>query len=224
MNPRNFVYSSDYPMPALVWEYSGSITNIGSYSLKSVNITHNLPFIPLLIGMWSENSNFNPAYDIANYIGPANLNGNLQLNQCGADSTKVVVEGSNMTGSTKSLYFKLLAFAPPDYAGEVPNIYDTTNFMFNTDYNYPLIVKSGTAALSAGGSTTVQHGLGYVPQAKVWGPDTNGRITQLFRINSPNWVDGTYGPLIDADKLTIRSRNAGTCYYHIYGGDSNVDS
>lgn len=224
MDARNFLYSSDYQMPALVWESSGSITDIGAYSLKSVAIKHGLPFIPLLIGVWSGNSDFNPSYDIANYLGSATLNGNLQLNQCAASGTYVTVEGYNATSSPQTLYYRLMAFAPPDYEGETPNIYDTTNFMFSTDYSYPKIVKAGVVTLAADSSTNIQHGLGYIPQAKCWGVNSDGRITPLYRIQSPNWISGTYGPLIDANKLTLGGHYPGKYYYHIYGDSADVDS
>ena len=220
MDVRDFLFSSDYPMPVLVWEKSGSISSIGSYATKAVTINHGLPFTPLLIGVWADNSNFNPSYDIANYLGPANVNGNLELNNCTANSSAVKVEGYNGTGSSKTLYYKLLAFAPPDYDGEMPSLYDNTNFMLSTDFNYPKIVKSGVVQLSAGGSTTIQHGLGYIPQCKVWGPDDSGNQEALYRMNGPNWMNGTYGPLIDSDKLTIKGQYAGKYYYYIFGDEA----
>ena len=224
MDARNFLYSSDYEMPALVWEYSGSINDIAAYNTKSVTIAHKLPFTPLLIGVWSDNANFNPSYDIANFIGQGSLYGDLQLNQCGADSTNVVVEGYNATANSKNLYFRLLAFAPPDYDGETPNIYDTTNFMFSTDYNYPKIVKSGVVSCAEGEWKLIEHGLGYVPQAKTWGPDAYGRITPLYRMESPDWISGTSGPLIDTTNLGIKAHYAGSYYYHIYGDSSDANS
>lgn len=224
MDARNFLQSSDYPMPALVWENSGNISGIGSYSTKGVTINHKLPFVPLLIGVWSDNSNFNPSYDISNFLGAANINGDLQLNACRADNIKVYVEGYNATGSTKTLYFRLLAFAPPDYDGEVPNLYDTTNFMLSTGFNYPKIVSQDRFTLSGGATKTIQHGLGYLPQCKVWGPDSAGGITPLYRMNSPSNMGGSYGPLVDTNSLTIKGQYAGTYYFHIYGDSADVNS
>lgn len=224
MDAKHFLYSSDYQMPALVWSDYGSLTAIPAYGTKSVTMTHNLPFVPLLLGVWSENSDFNPAYDISNFIGPADINGNLELNACGANSLNVLVEAYNGANTPKTLYFKLIAFAPPDYDGDLPNIYDTTNFMFNTDYNYPKIVKSGVVTLNSGSSTTINHNLGYVPQAKVWGADQNGRITPLYRKNMSPSLGGDDGPLIDKNNLVIKAGSSGKYYYHIYGDSADVDS
>ena len=218
MDTRDFLFSSDCEMPALVWEYSGSITNIDSYSTKSVTIRHNLPFIPLLIGIWSTNPNFTPCLDISNYIG-SGIGNDMQLNACGADATNVFVEGFNEASSSKNLYFKLLAFAPPDYTEETPNLLDSTNFMFNSDYNYPKIVKSGAISISASNSEAISHGLGYTPQSKVWGPDSSGRITPLYRMFAPSII-GTYGPTINNQSLTIAAQYTGKYYYHIYGDEA----
>ena len=216
-DPRNFLFNSDYPMPALVWEYSGSITDVGSFATKSVTITHNLGFTPLLIGVWSVNSDLNPSYDIANYIGTEFFGQTIQLNACGANSTDVLVEAFNASSDSKSIYFRLLAFQPPEYTGDTPNVTDTTKFQFSTDYNYPKIINQGSIDLAAGATSSIEHKLGYIPQARVWGPDYNGRITPLYRIRSPR---GTYGPVITSNDLSITGQYAGKYYYQIYGDEA----
>ena len=100
---RNFLFTTDYPMPSVVWKYEGSIENVGSVSTKSITIPHNLGFTPLLLGAWSTNSDFNPSYDISNYIGAGVLQPDMQLNECGADNTNVVVEAFNGSSETKTL-------------------------------------------------------------------------------------------------------------------------
>lgn len=217
---RNLLFSTDYPMPVLAWEHSGSIADVGAVGTKSITIEHGLRFTPLLIGVWSTSSDFSPAYDIANYLGGGVINGqDMQLNQCGADDTNVYVEAFNASSSTKSLFFRLLAYAPPDYDGEVPNISDTTNFQFSTEYNYPKIVKAGSVTIDAGDSAGITHELGYIPQAKVWGPDAYGHLASTHFMRSPAYMNGNYGPVINADALFIVAGYSGKYYYHIYGDE-----
>lgn len=217
---RNFLFTSDYPMPAIAWDFIGVILNVGPYGTGYVNVAHNLPFTPLLIGVWSTNDKFEPSYDIANYIGDGVLNQDIQLNACGANSTDVYVEAFNMSTTTKSLYFRLLAFAPPDYTGEVPNVPDSTNFHFSTDYNYPKIIKSGSVTINAGDTAGISHDLGYIPQVKVWGPDANGRLGSTYLMRSPAYMNGNYGPVITSNALFIGAQYSGTYYYHIYGDEA----
>ena len=219
MDARNFLLSTDYPMPVICWEKSGSISNVSSYSLKDTTITHGLPFRPLLIGIWADNSNFAPCYDIANYDGPALQDGNLTINSLGSNETNVYIQVFNGTGSKKTFYYKLWAFVPPDYVDEVPNIYDTTSFQLSTDYNYPKIIKQGTIDIAKNTTATIPHELGYVPQVKVWGPDigSSSRTGYLQRWVRPSDRGGNYGPYINSNNLYIRSMNAGKFYYMIFG-------
>lgn len=223
MDARNFLLSTDYPMPVICWEKSGSVSNISAYAIKSTTVAHGLPFTPLIIGIWSESSNFTPCYDISNNMGEASLNGNLTLNAIGANSTNVLVEAYNGASSKKTLYFKLWAFVPPDYVDEVPNIYDTTSFQLSTDYNYPKIIQQGTVDIAKNTTATIPHELGYVPQAKVWGPDMiySNRVGFLQRIVRPSSAGGNYGPYINSNNLYIRNNGtaAGKFYYMIFGDE-----
>lgn len=212
---RHFLVTSDHPTPAIVWKYEGSIANIPGIDMKSTTVTHNLGFTPLIMGLWSDNSGFNPAYDISNAYGnPDYSNGFLQLNECGTDTTTVHISGYNSSTSTKTLYFKLFAYAPPDYNGSVPSVGDVTHFVLNSDNNTPKIIKEGYVDLQSNQSTTIAHNLGYTPQAKVWGIDYYGKTSEMDR-----FYNNTYnrGADVDSTNLTIRAFYTGRYYYHIYG-------
>ena len=219
-DPRHFLFSSDYPMPVLVWEYkNGVIAGVGSYQNRSVTINHGLGFTPLLIGVWSTNSNFNPSFDICNYIGTGAFNQDIQLNACCADNTSVFVEAFNLSTGVKDLYFRLMAYAPPDWTGNTPKVGDTTHFELSTDYNYPKIVKSGVVDITSGQTQDIEHNLGYIPQVKVWGVDLvyDPKITPMHRVVAQV---GSFGPIVDSTKLSITANSTGKYYYHIYGDES----
>ena len=217
---RNFLFTTDYPMPSVVWKYEGSIENVGSVSTKSITIPHNLGFTPLLLGAWSTNSDFNPSYDISNYIGAGVLQPDMQLNECGADNTNVVVEAFNGSSETKTLYFSLVAFVPSTYRGSTPVVSDTTKYQFSSSYNYPKIVKEGVVNINAGSIATIPHKLGYIPQVKVWGPNTNGRLSSVYYMDSPASLSGAYGPQIDENNLKIQAQYSGDYHYKIYGDEA----
>ena len=65
---RKFMLTSDYPIPILVWKMETSLTvPVGQYfSAAHKSVAHGLPFTPCIIGQWSTNANFQPAYDLAN--------------------------------------------------------------------------------------------------------------------------------------------------------------
>ena len=217
---RKFLFTSDYPMPYIVWKYEGSIDNVSAIGTKSVTIPHKLKFIPLLMGAWSTDSDFEPSYDIANYLGGSVLALDMQLNECSADSTNVYIEAFNGSSSAKTLYFRLVAFAPANYQGSFPVSSDATKFQFSTDYNYPKIFKEGVININAGDTGTVTHNLKYVPQVRVWGPNYNGRVSTLYRMDSPDDISGIYGPTIDANDLKIKAQYSGDYHYKIFGDEA----
>jgi hypothetical protein len=70
---------------------------------------------------------------------------------------------------------------------------------------------------------TIPHGLGYIPQARVW-EEVNGKISPCTSF----WEDGKKGgPRVTDQNLIIRNYVAGNnsgstrkYYYHIYGDES----
>lgn len=227
MDPRHFLLSSDYGMPVLVWEYE-DYWNVGSYNQRTVAVAHKLPFRPLLVGQWAISNTFNPSMDISmeTYMPSFNpIDGNVINAHVGADSTNLILDLYNGTDSSKQLWFRLWAYAPPDYTGEVPNLYDKTNFMLSTDFNYPKIVKAGAVNLAYKGSTTILHGLGYIPQCKVW-QMKNGVIGPVYALFDYDQTGNKGGPSLTTTALTIRNLDldsddsSKTYYYHIYGDEA----
>lgn len=229
MDPRNFIYTSDYPTPAIVWKLE---TMISKTSSGTVSIPHNLPFTPLLMGIWSTSSSFNPSYDIANVYGDFDYTGGFtMLNRCDADATNVNLWILNVGGANNDVYFKLFAYAPPDYEGEVPSVDDNTKFILNTDYVVPKIVKQGYVEHTIEGSTedfSIYHNLGYIPQARIWGAGPNyiGSGSCIEPMRSQYWEDKRrdIGTEVDDTHILIHTEYTGKYYYHIYGDSIDVGS
>lgn len=154
--------NSHYPMPWIVWKRTHSIT-IEQYGYANdVKLAHGLPFVPLLLGQWSDNASFAPSYDLSVQY-PGGRTGGQPETYCNisADATNVyftIVNNANQ----RTFYFRLMAFAPPDYDGEVTPVEYNSPFRFNSHYRYQQLYLKGRT------NGTVSHNLGYLPQAKVW--------------------------------------------------------
>lgn len=212
-DPRKFIYNSDYPTPAFVAKWSGSFTvPANDYSTPSLN--HNLPFTPLVVGQWSLNANFQPAYDISTqngyFVG-------LNFNQiAGSTPTQIKFDLDNGYNSSRTYYYRLFAFAPSDYNGDIPAIEDDTNFRFNSDFNYLKLFAYGKETIPSGDTLNVFHNLGYMPQVKTWVKDgISGIISPAPNVH---YQDGSYttGTIIDTSKLIVKGVKGDDVYYHIY--------
>lgn len=216
-DPRKFIYDSDYPTPAFVAAWEGSY-EVAGYDYLDTGFNHNLPFTPLVVGQWSLNANFQPAYDIGTTNG---YMVGLDWNQAaGSNETKIVFRMNNGYSSKRTYYYRIFAFAPPDYDGDVPSIEDSTNFRFNSDFNYPKLFAYGKKTITADGDFVVNHNLGYIPQVRTWKKeDYNDFLSPFVNIH---YESGGYtmGTVVDSSKMTIRNALSGdVIYYHIYADE-----
>lgn len=198
-NAKGLLVNSDYPMPWIVYkrEYSFLVKK-QQIDFTQVHIPHGLPFTPLLVGQWSDNADFNPAYDLAIDI-PEGASGGQNETFCSvsSDSTNINVIAENNANVDRTFYLRLMGFAPPDYTGEVTPVEYTSPFRYNSKYRYQKLYLSGKTT-----AATVNHGLGYLPQAKVW-LINNGTVR-------------TAGAEITASALITPATSAYPYYYHIY--------
>lgn len=231
-DPRHFLFSSDYPMPVIVYQSASNTTVTPAEIIKTVTIAHNLGFVPLIMGVWATNSNFIPCQDIADTEDWTSLvsGDNTEMISCfvSADATNVYIECQNLTNRDISYYWRLFAYAPPGYTGETPKITDTTHFNFNSEFNYQKLAISGdTGTIAYGSSSTIAHNLGYVPQVRVW-QEENGKVTPSRYVFSYNISGYRGGPRITSSNLVItnldvidaQEETAKKYYYHIYGDAS----
>ena len=230
---RKFLLTSDYPTPILVWKLETSLTvPIGQYyNAASRSIAHNLPFTPMLIGQWSPNANFVPAYDLANDMPIfTGTRPDYQI-LIGADSTRIRISATHIKEQPQTLYFRLFSFLPPDYEGNWSNtLEDSTNFAFDTEYNYPKLLASGSISVPDHTRKSYAHGLGYIPQVRAWrqlstSPFDNYQTTWniLAPAYSSTTPDGLLG--VSSNSSTVDFGNYGqsgtsvTFKYMIFGDE-----
>lgn len=200
-DPRKFISTTDYPMPFLVYSAVFDFNCPAQMLTGNYVIAHGLPFRPLLIGQWSTSPNFQPSYDLAfNFLG---FSGNLPTVTIEgyADDTNVHILNGNYTSTDQHIYCRLSAFAPPDYTGQVTAVDDTSPFRFNSDYNYMKIYMSGITTLEADTTQEVNHGLGYMPQCRIW--KSIYGIDTLSPMSTDLYSQGLFGATISDQKLTL---------------------
>lgn len=208
-NLQNLLVDSDYQTPWIVWESELQYTlSVGDWQVYDT--PHGLPFIPLLFGEWSTNSNFIPSYDSTDTTPGYAGAGQVPLYfGCSANSQNVRVTLSNNQTSSTTFYIRLMAFAPPEYTGEITPIEFPTNFRYNSDYRYQKLLASGSVSGSGTTGSSIAHNLGYMPQCRVW----NYLSTTGYIFPSGN------------ASVTNTSLNTGaydsSAYYHIYGDPLN---
>lgn len=219
-DPRNFVYSSDYPMAYFVFDKVFTIqvpaSSGGSTGTKTITVPHNLGFEVLPVGYWSVDQDFRSTNDICMDTLGSNLKGVDVI----ADKTNFYVTGSNSSTSAATLYVHLWAYMSPDANGDAPMVSDSTNYYFNTDYPYLEIVSAGVVRPSSSvNPVEIYHNLGYTPYCRIW-KEANYNGHQGIMPYSEDLYD--YGVsaetvLVDDEKLHFdKAHSLYRRFYHIY--------
>ena len=216
-NAKNFKIDTDEPLDKVVYLKEGSI-NIGASSAVSSSIAHGLPFIPLTNMIWSTTPNFSISY----MAGSGPQANDPLLFQLGidsaveADATNNVVSFTNFFTSPVTIYYRLYSFEPSDSnADSLSTINQGDPFVLNTDYNYTKLYIQGKLTLSA--STSVFHGLGYIPQIEVWvGTATQNYPPQQFlnTLDTSTSGIGDIGVYATTTTLNFVGTVSGALYLH----------
>lgn len=216
-NLPNLRVDSDYHMPWIVWSQQLQFT-VGSGDWGSYDTNHGLPFTPLIFGYWSTSANFQPCYDLTTDAPGYSGSGQAELAFLASANGSVVrlVLTNNRTSST-TFYARVMAFAPPDYTGDVQPVEYSDPFTFNSDYRYQKIFMEGQTTQS------VTHNLGYIPQFRLWQLTTNtGFVSPVATASSATQY--YVPPNITTTQLDLggAAGAANTSYfYHIYGDQFN---
>lgn len=191
----NMLVNTHYPLPWIIWKRAHTITVSANSEIYDATIAHGLPFAPLLIGQWSTDANFSPSYDLSVTIPGGSTGGQPEtFCQASADSSNVHFTIIN-NSSRRTFYFRLMAFAPPNYTGEVSPVDYSSPFRFNSHYRYQQLYLQGSS------SGIVAHNFGYLPQAKVW-TNQAGRVAP-------------FSGILTNTTLACAAENT-PYYYHIY--------
>lgn len=205
MSLKNLLVDSHYKMPWIIWKADYKV-EVNSADWNDTSFSHNLPFTPLLIGQWSNNGNFRPAYDISIQVPDGHSGGQPRIaSDVYADRSSIYVQATNNTNEKLTFYYRLMAYAPADYKDGVNPVDYSSSFRYNSHYNYQKIIMEGF------GKGVVQHNLGYIPQARVWITESNAGTAWLGLATIT--ANELIGPK-DADEDA-------EFYYHIYGDAMN---
>lgn len=217
-DPRNFQFSSDYPMPYFIYKTEQSVT-VPSIGTNTVIVPHGLPFVPLIVGQWSPNQDFSVTHDITNSSSVDSV-----FVWCFADATNIYIRQFNGLNQSSTVYVRIYAYPTPEYNGELQPLSDETAFNFDSDYTYLGVYKAGYID-SDNQEHVIQHNLGYTPQCKIWCGGTyqiDGSSSFVKAIGpSSSYVDyerNLPNYVVDENNLTIGMtyETDGKIYYHIY--------
>lgn len=233
-NPSHFIFSSEYITPPISYHTTGSVTNsTGNEYDGCKKILHNLPYTPLVFGIWTVHQDFSKVNAITD--------GRLGMEDGGwfkvfADSEYIYINAydSGMSSTPHTYYYKIYAYAPPDYDGDVAQPQDTTNFLFNTDNKYLQIYEYGKITPSSK-LNIIEHGLGYIPMYQIWKTNNNyfwesgrGEVTiRGLGLSSPKYdgrlttENGRYVDVSDDNRLYVfwddrQPDQNDFAYYQIY--------
>jgi hypothetical protein len=225
---RNFLLNTDYPLDKIIYITSGSATvaNTTNDGVPGITITHNLPFTPLPILLWSNTSDFAICYENSDesYTTNSFVSGAGQFYSVSANSTTIGITRYNLSGSSKTLYYRIFCFQPSN--ASIESVVPATNssgseFILNTDYNYMKLVNAGVLTSA---SRTYSHGLSFTPRVQLWG-SASGTVSrlvgaQLIQSDPTGSAGGTSGVFIDSTKIEWLNPNTfDTIHYRIYGDE-----
>lgn len=211
-DPRNFKFSSDYPMAYFIYKSEQEITvpaSSGSVVGRAeITVPHNLPCIPMLVGYWSVNSDFSSTNDLNTFL----YGDDYKEISVVADEQNIYIRGGNATSSQIKLYVRLWAYAPPDFNGHLDPVFDDSNYLFNSDNTMLEIYKSG---ITTRNDRTVYHNLGYVPYCRIWANATIGDHYGIAPVFTTVYRGSGNAYMVDSEKLET-GVYTGKEYYHIY--------
>lgn len=228
---KEMLLSTDYPIDKIVGIYSGSYVVPNGSSNAVATIPHNLPFRPLPGGNWSNNSDFSVQneYGAGIYPGPSVGTPFSQRTNVFTDATNIYITSSNVSGSSKTVYYRIYVFEPADSSEDIDTVRSAGDtYLLSTDFNNSKVYLDGYEDLpstdASSDTVSVSHNLGYIPVVMGWiegpGVDADGNVVEAvhpitssysFRpdvVMSTDTTDNTF---------TIRPfNNANRAYYRIY--------
>jgi hypothetical protein len=157
--PNDFLLNTDFELDKVILFKQGDFTS-------SIDIPHNLDFIPLVFGVWSTDEDFssvNPigAEDSSSEPGYVPV---LSVG-CYANASIVKLTAIGNTNNTK-IYYRVYGFEPDGARKNVPyTSKNASRFIVNTDYNYLKLFKTGVFTQD---NEQFTHDLGYIPQTMAW--------------------------------------------------------
>jgi len=216
---KQMLFTSDYPSDKVVYLNEFSIVVPVTASDSHV-IAHGLSFTPVVAMVWSPNSDFSVSYTTADTAYNESVSGGLPTGmffEALSDGTNIEILLFNNTGGPQTVYFRLFAFMPSNVNVDTPFTANAADdFIFNTDYNYTKLYLNGRADTTT--TTTINHGLGYIPQVALWNENAGTFSIQFIATYDPS--NGTVGAQItDQDLNILPFATPDFSHYRIYIDD-----
>ena len=192
IDPRDFLLNTDYELDKIILFESGDFDT-------EIEIPHNLPFIPLIFGVWSTDSGF--AY--ANTLGWTDSSsdpGYTPTMSVGAYATSDKIVLTPVSNNGARLYYRVYGFEPSNSMKNAPATSTYANqFVLNTNYNYCKLLKTG---YFINNNEEYVHNLGYMPQVMAWIEDSfsgEPKIQPLEYGSNPN----NFGLFVNSEKIKV---------------------
>lgn len=221
---KGLTFSGDYGMDKWVSYKTGSVTSSGSGGTNTASVAHNLGYTPLVYTQWSEVADFSVPRE--NLQNPADLYSTTEpwIIRTAADRDNLYFYLQNWGGSSKTLYYRIWALAPTNVSQPVATtagISGLTPLVFNGEQNY--LKPYLTNVIVVASSSTVDHGLGYLPTTMVW-VEGNAFVgvtpvgTMIAPVTSPvvysDGIPTPFTPHVTTSQLVFPQ--SGTFHYRIY--------
>jgi len=214
LNRDNLILYSNDPIDKIIYIETKTV-DIPAFDYNDITFAHELGFRPLIMGEYSEDSDFSTS----NTIGSQDTSFLIET-AINADSTNVIISTNNNSGSAVTLYYRVYGFAEEDIDVDIePTSGISGNLLqFDSSLNYAKLFDYGTTdTVSAGGGTaTISHNLGRLTQIRVWSI-LSGSVTPLVAsdLNQGIWAQSNANTLV----LGNESLNDRTFHYRIYYDD-----
>jgi hypothetical protein len=193
--PTDFLLNTDFELDKIILFKQGDFTS-------SIEIPHNLKFIPLVFGVWSTDEDFSSVntLGVEDYGSEPGYTPILSVG-CYATSSIIKLTSIGNTNNTK-LYYRLYGFEPDGSHNNAPyTSRKASQFVINTDYNYLKLFKTGVFTQDGEEFT---HNLGYIPQVMAWDESSLYGETRITPIQSYSEFTG-YGTKITDTKIIAGS-------------------
>ena len=233
IDPRDFYLNTDYEMDKIIYYKETKLT---PDQYGGATIDHGLSLVPLVTGIWSRTADFAEPHSlcgVGGVIDPSSNSYTPDAVTVSADESVIrftQFAGPLSGGGYYPFYVRIMGFEP---AGSHKNLGKTSQnantFILNTDYNYLKLYKAGSEDLVWNTQTglydtiTIQHDLGYHPQALFWIESVDQYYHDILPINGvklPNiYVDKSCRESY-TDKFVIYPpaphASGGRVHYRIY--------
>lgn len=133
----SFIANSDYPFDMITYYKEYSVT-MNDQATQTITFAHNLPYKPLLFGVFSKTPDFASSYTLNN--AP------LSSISVSSDSTNIRLYRTDSFSlwKNKKIYFRIYGFAPITWTGDcAPTARTSSNLLLDTDRQYCPLVCAG---------------------------------------------------------------------------------